>query len=329
MTSTALNTYGYILDEYNTPYGPFVNLTSSNLVCDRACVGNMVSRTNSPLLYTSECIGAGASMTLVIYPPNPNENLTLTYYGAEMFATSIGERTFSLTLNGQTWISSVDLLALGDGMPLTAINLVYPANISGTTISLVFGVLNNNPKIGAFSLVSATSATNYATINHRSTLVRMSSSLNTFLNLPYCDVHNILWFTDTTWSSTYALTTVPSGQTIHNTLDPTLFSSDIRCGGTTGTLSIIFPVKGPYTYNVSWSMMEITATGTNQHVVSGYINGVLIFANLDVYAQTGAQYTVYTNSTLVSIASDSTFTFSIVASSGNPCYSLFSLVQVS
>jgi hypothetical protein len=67
----------------------------------------------------------------------PNGARTVTLRFAEVYHTSAGQRVFNVTINGQTVLSSFDIVAAAGGA-LKALDKSFPVNVTGGQIVIQF-----------------------------------------------------------------------------------------------------------------------------------------------------------------------------------------------
>lgn len=306
-----------------------LNYSTENLHSYSIDRSSLFKETQDSILYTVERFWEGDG-EIYLCPNRTTDNLIVGLILTEVYWSTFNSRVFDLTLNGQEWASNVDILALSDGMPKTAITIFYPGPVRGDScVTIGFHQISgkDNPKYNGFFAFSYPSDTiDYSQINNRSTLIRMTSSLSNMNQ--YNDVYNNIWSTDSVFSNMYSLSPVSSSM-ILNTYDPSLYNLNIRCSPVNGELILNIPITSGYSYVLTYGVIANNANTIGQTVYNVSINNNVWLSHLDVYRETGGQYIAYNKSIVLPFVNYSELTFTLSPTTGAACISLFSLVSSS
>ncbi|WP_243373430.1 malectin domain-containing carbohydrate-binding protein [Geotalea sp. SG265] len=213
-----------------------------------------IAGTTDDLLYQSERWG-NFSYSI----PVANGSYTLTLKFAEIYFSSAGQRVFSVTVNGQTVISNLDIYAkVGKN---TAYDVVIPVNVTNGAINIGFTSTKDYGKISAIRIVP--SALLFATNSGGAQFTDSTGN-------PYQ--------ADGNFKGGYAAKTTAA---IAGTTDDTLYQSERW-----GNFSYTIPAANG-NYLVTLKFAEIYFSAAGQRVFNVAINGQTMISNLDIYAKVG------------------------------------------
>jgi hypothetical protein len=112
-----------------------------------ATVTSTITNTTTPTLYQSERYGA---FTYNFTVPNGSHTVTLKF--AEIYWTAVGQRIFSVAINGTTVLSNFDIVAAA-GAANTAYDQSFPVTVTNGTVSIQFIEGSEDlPKISAIQI---------------------------------------------------------------------------------------------------------------------------------------------------------------------------------
>jgi N-acetylneuraminic acid mutarotase len=117
--------------------------------------GSAIAGTSDPALYQTERTGQGGSSFSYAFTV-PNAPYTVTLKFAEIYWTSPGSRLFNVVLNGQTVLSSFDMLS--QTAPKTALDKVFQVNVTTNAINIAFNSVKDNAKVSAIQIVAGNTA---------------------------------------------------------------------------------------------------------------------------------------------------------------------------
>lgn len=86
----------------------------------------------------------------------PNGDYTVVLKFAELWANSVGQRVFDVSINGSKVLSDFDLYATAG--PDVAVDKVFPVTVTGGQIVVSFAATQNNATIGAIEILPAQSS---------------------------------------------------------------------------------------------------------------------------------------------------------------------------
>jgi len=133
-----------------------------------------VSNTPDPTLYQTERWGSFSYQFTV---PNGNYNVVLKF--AEIYWTSVGQRIFSVSINGTQVLTNFDIIAAA-GAPLTAIDKTFPVTVTNGTIAIQFVPGSADwPKVSAIE-IAQTSVVSNATPSTQTLQGQLSLSQTSF-----------------------------------------------------------------------------------------------------------------------------------------------------
>ena len=234
---------------------------------------NTLANTNAAALYQSVRWGNfGYQFTV------PNGNYTVNLKFAEVSLHSIGQRIFSVAINGAAVLQNFDVVASAGG-PLVALDKAFPVTVTNGAIQIGFyqGAANF-PMVNAIEIVqqgtplSATATPTPTTftplfINSGGSAVTDSLGLGWAADKYYTN--------GTPWSTAHS---------IIGTLSPQLYQS-CRYG------NFYYPISVPNgNYAVILKFAEISRTGAGQRVFNVQINGKPVLTNFDIIGAVGAPF---------------------------------------
>ena len=232
-----------------------------------------VANTNSPALYQSVRWGSfGYQFTV------PNGNYTVNLKFAEVSLHSIGQRIFSVALNGTVVLPNFDIVAAAGG-PLVPVDKAFPVTVTNGSIQIGFlkGAADQ-PAINAIEIVQQGTPLSATATPPPSTFTPLYINSG---GSGVLDSAGITWTADQNFTGGTAWSTAKG---ISNTTMPQLYQS-CRYG------NMYYPIAVPNgTYNVTLKFAEISLSSVGQRVFNVQINGVPVLSNFDIVAAVGAPY---------------------------------------
>jgi len=223
-----------------------------------------ISGTPDPALYRDEHYSASGPLTYQFAVPNGSYTVNLKF--AEIYYTSPGQRVFDVAINGTTVFPHLDIIGV-TGAANKALDLSFPATVSGGVLTLTFTGITGLPKINAIEILQGTAP----------------ASLRVNAGGPaYTDVLGQSWAADSGFGSgggSYS-TVAP----ITGTADPTLYQTEHYSLGSTLVYQAAVP-NGNHIVNLKFA--EIYYTSAGQRVFNVGINGVTVQPNFDIFAAAG------------------------------------------
>lgn len=208
----------------------------------------------------------------------PNGSYTVNLKFAEVSLNSIGQRIFSVGINGALVLQNFDVMAAAGG-PLVAIDKAFPVTVTNGNIQIAFyrGAANY-PMVNAIEIVQQTAALSSTAIPAPTTFSPLNINSG---GSAFTDSTGTVWAVDknytngTPWSTTHAVTGTTASQ---------LYQS-CRYG------NFYYPIPLPNgKYTVTLKFAEISRTGAGQRVFNVEINGAPVLTNFDIIASVGAPY---------------------------------------
>ncbi len=233
---------------------------------------NPIVNTNAAPLYQSARWGSFSYLF-----PVPNGQYTVNLKFAEISLNAIGQRIFSVALNGAMVLQNFDVVAAAEG-PLTPVDKAFPVTVTNGQIQIAFlqGAANA-PLVNAIEIVQAG-------VPLSTTATPPASFSPLYINsggAPLQDTQGNLWAADTDfgggtpWSATNG---------IGNTTAPQLYQT-CRYG------AFYYQVPLPNgQYTVTLKFAEIARSGAGQRVFNVQINGAPALVNFDIVAAAGAPF---------------------------------------
>ena len=233
---------------------------------------NTVAKTNAVPLYQTARYGpSGYSFTV------PNGNYTVNLKFAEVSLNSIGQRVFSVTLNGAVVLPTFDIVAAAGG-PLVAIDEPFPVTVTSGTIQIGFIQQIDLPIVNAIEIVQQGAPLS------QTGLAAPTSFTPIYINAggpAYTDPQGRLWSADqlstggSPWS-TY--------RTIANTTMVNLYQT-CRYG------EFFYAIPMPNgNYVITLKFAELAPSGAGTRLFNVQINGVPVLTNFDIVAAIGAPF---------------------------------------
>ena len=273
--------------------GPFVDAQGFTWNADSGFTGgsqwstaNTLGNTSASALYQSVRWGNfGYKFTV------PNGSYTVNLKFAEVSLSRVGQRMFSVGINGALVLQNFDVVAAAGG-PLVAIDKAFPVSVTNGSIQISFyqGAADY-PMVNAIEIVqqgtplSSTITPTPATF----TPLYINSGGATFT-----DSTANVWTADknytngTPWSTTHAVT---------GTTTPQIYQS-CRYG------NFYYPIPLPNgKYSVTLKFAEISLTGAGQRVFNVQLNGAPVLTNFDIIAAVGAPYVTLDKTFPVTVSS--------------------------
>lgn len=231
-----------------------------------------VANTNATGLYQSVRYGAFGYFFQI-----PNGSYTVNLKFAEVSRTSVGQRVFSVALNGVVVLRDFDIVAAAGG-PLVAVDKAFPVTVSQGYLQI--GFLQGRadlPMVNAIEIVSqGTPLSATAGAPEAAATVRIHAG-----GAAVTDSSGNLWSADMDYSGGSPWST---GNTVGNTTTPALYQT-CRYG------SFVYPIPVPNgSYMVKLKFAEIARTGVGQRTFNVQINGNPVLANFDIIAAAGAPF---------------------------------------
>jgi|GEM_PF-2630479 len=218
-----------------------------------------ISGTTEDALYQKERYG---KFSYNIPVANGNYSVTLKF--AETYFSAAGKRVFSVTINGQTVVSNLDLYAKAGKN--AAYDVVIPVNVTNGAIGINFVSQVNNAKVNAITVVPV--------ISDAGKVVFADNSGGS----QYATSTGVTYLADAKYSGGTTATTTAA---ISNTTDDALYRSERY-----GNFSYSVPVANG-NYSVTLKFAENYWTAAGKRVFSVKINGQAAISNLDLYAKAG------------------------------------------
>ncbi|MGH7443028.1 MAG: malectin domain-containing carbohydrate-binding protein, partial [bacterium] len=129
----AAGSYGYLAADAGTAYATTNTFTGSDAA--------------DATLYNSQYYGATVAYDFSV----PNGPAYVTFYWAETYATAIGQRVFSVTINGTTVEPNLDLYAVSGGENVTY-SATFPVTVANGVINIVATASANSAEFQAISV---------------------------------------------------------------------------------------------------------------------------------------------------------------------------------
>jgi hypothetical protein len=229
---------------------------------------NTVANTNMPLLYKGVRYGSFSYQFTV-----PNGNYTVNLKFAEIVQNSIGQRVFSVAVNGTAALSNFDVVAAAGG-PFVAIDKAIPVTVNEGVINIAFVKQVGDPMINAIEIVQGTAMSQTMMTAPTALAVNQINAGGP----SYTDREGVVWSADqeftggSTWSTTEAIT---------NTATPALYQT-CRYG------EFYYPIAVPNgAYTVTLKFAEISRTAAGQRQFNVQIDGVPVLTNFDIIKAIG------------------------------------------
>lgn len=258
-TTFAVNSGGA---QYASPQGVTYLADSRYSGGNVGTTASTISGTTEGALYKSERYG---NFSYNIPVANGSYSVTLKF--AEIYFAAPGKRVFSVTVNGQTVISDLDIFAkVGKNV---AYDVVIPVNVTNGAISISFTSKVNNAKVNAIRIAPAAAATPISG--------RVVFADNAGGSL-YASSTGITYAADSKYTGGTVGTTTSA---ISNTTDDRVYQSERY-----GSFSYNIPVANG-NYQVTLKFAENYWTAAGKRVFSVKVNGQTAISNLDLYAKAG------------------------------------------
>jgi hypothetical protein len=242
---------------------PYASSTGDTYLADSNFTGGSVDTatgviTGTPdgTLYQSERYG-NFSYSI----PVANGNYAVTLKFAETYFAAAGKRIFSVTINGQTVVSNLDLYATAGKN--AAYDVVVPVSVTTGAININFVSQVNYAKVSAIKVAPAAGSVVFA--DH--------CGGPQYLNSAGISYQADCLFSGGSFDATTAA--------ISGTADGALYQSERY-----GNFSYNIPVaNGNYAVTLKFAETYFTAAG--KRIFSVNINGQTVISNLDLYAKVG------------------------------------------
>ncbi len=229
---------------------------------------NIVANTNMPSLYKGIRYGSFSYRFTV-----PNGNYTVNLKFAEIVQDSIGQRVFSVAVNGAVALANFDVVAAAGG-PFVAIDKPIPVSVTNGVINIGFVKQVGDPMINAIEIVQGTAVSpTMMAAPATLTVNRINSG-----GPAYTDAERVVWSADQqfTGGATYSTT-----QPITNTGAQQLYQT-CRYG------EFYYPIAVPNgNYTVTLKFAEISRTAAGQRQFNVQIGGVPVLTNFDIIQAVG------------------------------------------
>jgi hypothetical protein len=241
----------------------FASTTGTAYATDSNFTGGSAAKTTATItgttdvtLYQSERWG---NFSYNIPVANGSYSLTLKF--AEIYFTAAGQRVFSVTVNGQTVVSNLDIYAkVGKN---AAYDVVVPVNVTNGAITIGFTSTKDYAKLSAMKIVPAPAGIVFATNSGGAQFV---------------DSTGTTYQADGKFSGGYPDKTTA---TIAGTTDGALYQTERW-----GNFSYTIPAANGNCL-VTLKFAEIYFSAAGQRVFNVAINGQTVISNLDIYAKVG------------------------------------------
>ena len=225
---------------------------------------SVIANTSDSILYQTVRYG-NFSYNLSI----PNGTYTVTLKFAEVYFTSAGQRVFNVTINGQTVLANMDIVAAA-GAGQKALDQTFPVTVQNGGLTVQFTSLVNYAMVSAIQVSPATtSAPPPPTLS----TVRVHAG-----GSAYTDSLGNVWGADTGFSTSG---TSGTAALILNTDNVALYQSE-RYGNMTFTAPVL---NG--TYNITLKFAEMFWNKPSARVFNVSVNGAQVLSNFDVFATAG------------------------------------------
>lgn len=265
-TSTSTGTTTFAVNSGGTQYA---STTGTTYLADTKYSGGNIGTTTATIanttddaLYQKERYG---NFSYSIPVTNGSYSVTLKF--AETYFSASGQRIFSVTINGQTVISNLDIYAtVGKN---TAYDVTVPVNVANGAINISFTSSVNNAKINAIRVAPSTNTTS------TSGTVLFADNAG---GAQYTSSTGVTYQADSKYSGGSVGTTT---STIANTTDDPLYQKDRY-----GNFSYAVPATNG-NYQVTLKFAENYWTAAGKRIFSVQINGQTVISNLDIYAKVG------------------------------------------
>jgi hypothetical protein len=236
--------------------------------------GKAVSGTTIPVIYQSQRWN-DKSLT---YDFNvQNGTYTVNFKFAELYFSSVGQRVFSIAINGQIVANNFDIVAAAGG-GAKAVDRSFPVNVTGGKITIQMNAAVDDPAVNAIEIFKITT-TQPAPTPVPPPVQKVAIRVNAGGPL-YKDAAGNTWSADTGASGGFQWGT---NAVVANTSDPTLYKT-LRWNDKTLAYQFAVP-NGTYTVNLKFA--ELYFSSASQRVFDITINGQKVLANFDIVQQAG------------------------------------------
>ena len=234
---------------------------------------NTLANTSATVLYQSVRWGNFGYQFAV-----PNGSYTVNLKFAEISLNRIGQRIFSVGINGALVLQNFDVVAAAGG-PLVAIDKAFPVTVTNGSIQISFykGAVDY-PMVNAIEIVQQGTSLSPTITAVPTTFTSLSINSG---GAAFTESTGTVWAVDknytngTPWSTTHAVTGTTASQ---------IYQS-CRYG------NFFYPIPLPNgKYTVTLKFAEISRTGAGQRVFNVQINGTPVLTNFDIIASVGAPY---------------------------------------
>jgi hypothetical protein len=259
---------------------PFVDAQGFTWSADSGYTGgsqwsttNTLGNTSASALYQSVRWGNfGYQFTV------PNGSYTVNLKFAEVSLNRIGQRIFSVGINGVAVLQNFDVVAAAGG-PLVAIDEAFPVTVTNGSIQISFykGAVDY-PMVNAIEIVQQGTPLSSTITPAPATFTPVDANSG---GAAFTDLTGKVWTADksymggTAWSTTHGVT---------GTTTPQIYQS-CRYGNFYYFTSL---PNGKYTVTLKFA--EISRTGAGQRVFNVQINGASVLNNFDIIVAAGAPF---------------------------------------
>lgn len=231
-----------------------------------------IANTNAVPLYQSVRYGLSGYQFSV-----PNGNYTVRLKFAEVSQSSIGQRVFTVTLNGSVVLPRFDIVAAAGG-PLVPVDKSFAVAVTNGTIQIGFIRQVNDPMVNAIEIVQQGAPLSQTAMPPPTTFSPL------YINAggpAYFDPQGVSWAGDTAFTKGDTWSTI---QRVTNTSSPTIYET---CRY--GIFDYLLPVPNGK-YMVTLKFAEISKFGAGERQFNVQINGVPVLTNFDIIAAVGAPF---------------------------------------
>jgi hypothetical protein len=229
---------------------------------------SVIANTSDSILYQTVRYG---DFSYNLSVPNGTYNVTLKF--AEVYFTSAGQRVFNVSINGQTVLSNMDIVAKA-GAGQKALDQTFPVTVQNGSLTVQFTSIVNYAMVSAIQVSPGTTSgppPNPPPPTLSTVRVHAGGSA-------YTDSLGNVWGADTGFSTSG---TTGTAALILNTDNVALYQSE-RYGNMTFTAPVL---NG--TYNVTLKFAEMFWNKASARVFNVSVNGAQVLSNFDVFAAAG------------------------------------------
>jgi hypothetical protein len=263
--------------------------------------GAGIQGTSDAALYQTERYASGGALEYKFNAPNGNYVVNLKF--AEIWFSSTGQRLFNISINGQMYETSFDIVRAAGG-PNIAVDRRYPVTVTNGVIDIQMQSVVDNAEVSAIEITQTAF-----------TPIRVNAG-----GPQVTDPLGRVWAADTGFlgGSTYG-----TGSAIQKTAAPAIYQTERY--GAPGALEYQYSLaNGTYTVNLKFA--EIWFTSPGQRIYNILINGQQIASNFDPFAAAGGANTAIDKQYQVAVT-NGTLDIQLTPIADNPKVSAIEIFQ--